>query len=103
MKQAVEYVCGIRYKLQMMGILCEDPDFFYGDNKLVLANTCIPGSTLKKKMNLLSYRFIREGFARDEWCTMYVNTHFNLADLFTKCLPSGEKRWEFVRIFLHWI
>ena len=25
MKQAVEYVCGIRYKLQMIGILCQDP------------------------------------------------------------------------------
>ena len=28
MKESVEYVCGIRYKLQMMGIPCEDPDFF---------------------------------------------------------------------------
>ena len=32
MKQAVEYVCGLQYKLQMMGILCEDPTFVYGDN-----------------------------------------------------------------------
>ena len=102
-KQAVEYVRGLRYKLRMMGISCEDPAFVYSDNKLMLANTSIPGSTLKKKMNSLSYHFIREGCARDEWRTAYVNTHFNLADLFTKCLPSGEKWWGFVRRFLHWL
>ena len=72
-----------------MGIPCEDPTFVYGDNKSVLANTSMLGSTLKKKMNLLSYNFIREGCERDEWCTVYVNMNFNLADLLTKCLPSG--------------
>ena len=59
MKQAVEYVCGLQYKLQMMGISCEDPTFVYGDNKSVLAQTYMPVSTLKKKMNSLSYHFIR--------------------------------------------
>ena len=86
-----------------MGILCADPAFVYGDNKLVLANKYMPGSTLKRKMNSLSYHCIRERFARYEWRTAYVNTHFNLADLFTKCLPSGEKWWGFVRRFLHWL
>ena len=86
-----------------MGIMCEDPTFVYGDNKSVLVNTSMPGSTLKKKMNSLSYHFIREGFARDEWRTAYVNTNFNLADLLTKCLPSGEKRRGSVRKFLHWL
>ena len=91
MKQAVEYVCGLRYKLLMMVIPCEDPNFVYDDNKSGLANTSMPGSTLKKKMNSLSYHFIREGCACDEWRTEYVNTNFNLADLLTKFLPSGEK------------
>ena len=86
-----------------MGIPCEDLAFVYGDNKLVLVNTSIPGSTFKKKMNSLSYHFIREGYARDVWHTAYVNTHFNLADLFTKCLPSGEKRWGFARRLLYWL
>ena len=49
MKQCCEYVCGLRYKLWMMGISCEDPTFIYGDNQLVLANTTIPDSMLKKK------------------------------------------------------
>ena len=74
MKKDVEYVCGLRYKLRMMGIPCEDPDFVYGDNKSFLSNTIIPAYTLKKMMNSLHYHFICEGFAQDEWRTAYVNT-----------------------------
>ena len=97
MKQAVEYVRGLRYKLRMLGIPCDEPTFVYGNNKSVLANTSVPASTLKKKMNSLSFHFVREGCARDEWRTTYVNTHMNFADLLTKPLPSGEKRNHFVR------
>ena len=67
MKQALEYVRGLRYKLRMLGIPVNEPAFVYGDNKSVLANTSVPGSTIKKKMNSLSYHFIREGCARDKW------------------------------------
>ena len=39
MKQCCEYICGLRYKLRMMGISCDDLTFIYGDNQSVLANT----------------------------------------------------------------
>ena len=103
MKQALEYVRGLRYKLRMFGIPVDEPAFVFGDNKSVLANTTVPGSTIKKKMNSLSYHFIREGCARDEWRTAYVNTLLNCADLLTKPLPPGEKRSLFVKKFLYWI
>ena len=103
MKQCCEYVRGLRYKLQMMGIPCEDPTFIFGDNQSVLANTTIPDSTLKKKSQSIAYHFVREGAARDEWRTAYVNTHENEADLLTKQLPFGEKRKSFVRKLLHHI
>ena len=48
----------------------------------------------------LAYHFVQEGVARDERRTAYVNTHENLADLFTKPL-SGPKRAKFVRMVLH--
>ena len=67
MKQCCEYVRGLRYKLRMMGIPCEDPTFIYGDNQSVLANTTIPDSTLKKKSQSIAYHFVREGTAQDEW------------------------------------
>ena len=41
---------------------------------------------------------LREGAARDEWRTAYVNTHDNPADLLTKPLPSeNEYRHDDVR------
>ena len=101
MKQLCEYLRGLRYKLRMMGIPVEGPAYIYGDNQSVLANTTIPDSTLKKKSQSIAYHFVREGAARDEWRTAYVNTNENEADLLTKLLPSGEKRKGFVRSILH--
>ena len=92
MKQAIEYIRGLRYKLKMMGLFCNDPTYFYGENQLVLSNTSAHASQLKKKSNSIDYHFVREGVARYEWRTTYVNTHDNTADLVTKPLPSGKKR-----------
>jgi hypothetical protein len=106
MKQCCEYLQGLRYKLRMMGIPCEGHAYVDGDNQSVLANTAntlIPDSTLKKKNQSIAYHFIREGAARDEWRTSYVNTHDNEADLLTQLLPAGEKRKGFVPKILHHI
>ena len=103
MKQATEYVHGIRYKLRMMGLTCDELTYVYGENQAVLANTSAPASQLKKKSNLIAYHYVHEGCARDEWRTTYVNTHDNTADLVTKSLPSGEKQWKFVRHLLRWL
>ena len=103
MKQCTEYIRGLRYKLRMMGIPVTGPAYIFGDNQSVLANTTIPDSTLKKKSQSIAYHFVREGVARDEWRTTYVNTHENPADLLTKPLPAGEKRRNFVRMILHHI
>ena len=75
-----------------MGIPVDGPTCINGDNQSVLANTTIPDSPLKKKSQSIAYHFVREGVARDEWRTSYVNTYDNEADLLTKQLPHGEKR-----------
>jgi hypothetical protein len=103
MKQCCEYLRGLRYKLRMMGIPCDAPAYILGDNQSVLANTTVPDSTLKKKSQSICYHYVREGAARDEWRTSYVNTHSNESDLLTKLLPSGDKRKGFVRNLLHHI
>ena len=102
-KQAVGYVRGLRYKIRMFGIPCEEPTIIYGENKYVLVNTTVPDSTLKNKSNSIAFYFVREGCLRGEWRNTYVNTHKNPADLLTEPLPSGKKRWRFVRRFLYWI
>ena len=103
MKQCCEYLKGLRYKLRMMGIPVLGPAYISGDNQSVLANTTNPDSTIKKKSQSIAYHFVREGVARGEWRTSYVNTHENEADLLTKPLPDGEKRRGFVSNLLHHI
>ena len=103
MKQCCEYIRGLRYKLWMMGIPVEGPAYIRGDNKSVLANTTIPDSTLKKKSQSIAYHYIREGCARDEWRTSYIQSGQNTSDLLTKQLPSGDKRKGFIRNLLHHI
>ena len=103
MKQCCEYLHGLRYKLRMMGIPCDGTSHIYGDNQSVLANTTMPDSMLKKKSQSIAYHFVCEGSACGEWRTAYVNTHDNKADLLTKSLLNGEKRWKFVRNLLHHI
>ena len=103
MKQVCEYLRGLRYKLRMFGIPVDGPSYVFGDNQSVLANTSVPDSQLKKKAQSIAYHFVREGAARDEWRTSYINTHANRSDLLTKMLPNGEKRKGFVRGILHHI
>ena len=37
MKQAADYIRGLRYKIVMFGIPVEEPSYMYGDNQSVLA------------------------------------------------------------------
>lgn len=101
MKHCCEYIRGLRYKLRMMGIPCEDPSFIYGDNQSVLYNTTLPESTLKKKSNSIAYHFVREGAAMGEWVTSYVRSGDNPSDILTKPVPSGQNRQHKVGMVLY--
>lgn len=83
------------------GIPVDESSFVYGDNRSALANVSNPGFTLKKTSAAVAYHFVRDGCACDEWRTSYINTHLNVADLLTKPLSSGEKRWRCVGMLLH--
>ncbi len=102
MKQATEYIRGLRYKLRMMGITVHEPAYVFGDNQSVLANTTTPGSTLRKKSNAIAYHFVREGCTHDEWRMTYINRDAdeNVADLLTKPL-AGPKQTKFVQMLLN--
>lgn len=103
MKSCCEYIRGLRFKLRMMGIPVEMPTYIFGDNQSVLANTTIPHSTLKKKSSSIAFHFVREGVAKSEWRTTYINTNYNPADMCTKSLPGGEKRNKFTSYVLHYV
>ena len=54
MKQGMECLRGLRYKLRMMGVAVSGPSYIYGDNMSVIHNTQRPESMLKKKQILFA-------------------------------------------------
>ena len=103
MKLCCEYIRCLRYKLRIMGTNANEPTFVSGDNQSVFANVSRPHSILKKKSSSIAYHFVREGVAKDEWRTTYLNTHLNPSDMLTKSLPGGEKRTLCRSYFLHYL
>ena len=67
----------------------------------MLCNTTIPDSTLNKKSNSITFHFVRECSATDEWRTGYINTELNPADLLSKSVKNGESRRTKDRMILH--
>ena len=65
--------------------------FVYGDKQSVLDNTSSPASILKNKLSAMAHNFVREGCAREECQTTYINAYLNVADLITNPLHLGEK------------
>ena len=92
LKQGMETIRGLRYKLRMMGVALTGPTFVYGDNMSVIHNTQRPESTLKKKSNEICYHYARESVAMDECRTGHIDTDENPADLATKIIAGGMKR-----------
>ena len=101
MKQCCEYLRGLKYKLRMMGIPVTNPAFIFGDNQSILWNTTVPDSTLKKKSSSVAYHFVREGVAKDEWRTAYVNTKANPSDVLTKMITVMNDRKRKIRMMLY--
>ena len=100
LKNGVETLRGLCYKLQMMGIPISGPLLVYGNNMLVIPNTQWPKSLLKKKCNLICYYGIRESIAMGETLTTHVPTLDNYADLLTKVM-YGQKHRQLVEGILY--
>ena len=100
LKNGMECLRGLRYKLRMMGVPISGPSFVYGDNMSVIKNTQTPQSTLNKKSNSICYHFCRESVAMGESLTAHISTNLNVADLATKVLYGGKRRGH-VRVLLH--
>ena len=100
MKTGLDRLRGLRYKLRMMGIDIDGPNYIYGDNMSVIHNTQRPDSILKKKSSSICYHAIRESVAMGESLTTHIPTLQNPADLLTKVL-YGAKRQTHVRNILY--
>ena len=92
MKAGMEHLCGLQYKLLMMGVPLSGPSYIYGDNMSVIHNTQRPESTLKKKNKSICYHALREAMEMVECLTMHITTKYNLSDMMTKVLYGSKKR-----------
>jgi len=84
LKTGVELLEGLIFKLQMMGVPVEGYCDTCVDNMLVVNNTSVPESVLKKKSNSIAYHFVRSKCAQDVLRITYENTKTNFADILTK-------------------
>ena len=90
MKQAVDMVEGLRYKLRMMGVAVDGATSMFCDNEAVVNSAINPESTLKKRHNAISYHRVREAIAGG-WARVTKEPgETNLADILTKLL-AGPK------------
>ena len=99
-KVATKTICGLRYKLTMLGVPIEGPAYFFGDNMSVITNIAVPEFVLRKKSNMIAYHCVREAVGMKEVLPAYVNTKSNTSDILTKVLPNGELRDKIVRSIL---
>jgi hypothetical protein len=91
MRQAIELIKSLRYKLRMFGIRTEGPTDVYCDNESVYKNTSRPESVLSKKQHSISYHSAREAVAADVVRIAKEDTLTNLADVFTKMMNKPKR------------
>jgi hypothetical protein len=81
--EAIEHLC---FMLQCFGIPMPQgaPTHVFCDNESVVKNTTNVESTLNKKHSSIAYHHCHWSVAAGEIILMYISTHENLADCFTK-------------------
>jgi hypothetical protein len=87
MKNAVELIEALRYKLRMFGVPIDGPTNIFCDNEAVVKNCSKPESQLNKKHHSIAYHRNREAAAAGTCRVAKEDTKTNLSDLFTKVLP----------------
>ena len=91
LKQAVEMVQALRYKLRMFGVPVDGPTNMFCDNEAVYKNASIPDSVLNKKHHSISYHRCREAVAGGWIRIAKEDTLTNLADVFTKTMGKMKR------------
>jgi hypothetical protein len=91
MKNAVEMIEALRYKLRMFGVPIEGPTNVFCDNEAVCKNTTRPESTLTKKHHSIAYHRSQEAVAAGTFRVFKEDTLTNLANIFTKTMAARKR------------
>jgi hypothetical protein len=91
LKNAIELLKSIRYKLRKFGEPLLGPADIFCDNEAVVTNCSTPESTIKEKHHSIAYHHNRQAVASGMVRILKEDSKTNWADLFTKLL-SEERR-----------
>jgi hypothetical protein len=91
LKNAVEMIEALRYKLRMFGVPIDGPTNVFCDNESVCKNGTRPESTLSKKQHSIAYHRTREAVAAETIRVTKEGTLTNLSDLFTKVMSAIKR------------
>lgn len=90
-KNAIELIESLRYKLRMFGVEIDGPTDLFCDNEAVVKNCSNPVSTLKKKHHSIAYHRNREAVAAGTVRIAKEDSATNLADIFTKVMGAKQR------------
>ena len=91
MKNAVELIAALRYKLRIFGVPIDGLTDMFCNNEAVYKNASIPESQLRKKHHSITYHTSRESVESGATQIAKEDTEINLVDLFTKVLPRPRR------------
>ena len=91
MKNAVELIAALRYKLRMFGVPITGSTDMFCDNDAVYNNASMPESQIRKKHRSITYHMSRESVASGASQIAKEDTESSLADLFNKVFPRPRR------------
>jgi hypothetical protein len=101
LKQAIDFLEVLHYKLCMMGIPFDNATTIYCDNEVVVKNMTAPESTLKKKRNTICHHHAQEALAAGHIPVCKILGTENPANVFMKVVVGGNHQGLLAQIFLH--
>ena len=91
MKNSVEMIAALRYKLRMFRFPVDGYTDIFCDNEAVYKNSSTPKSHLRKKHHSILFHMSRYVVASVACRIAKEDTGTNLSDLFTKVLPRTRR------------
>ena len=86
-------LCWICMLLRDLGVFLPRPPLLWCDNVSALAIASNPVFHARTKHIEVDYHFVRERVLKHDLLVKYISSHDQLADIFTKGLPSPRFHW----------
>ena len=96
MKNRMETLQGLKYKIIMLGVPVSWPSYIYWDNM----STQCPESTMKANNKSIFHNTMRESVAMGELLMTYINKNYNPLNIIMEVL-GGQNRLNFVGNILY--